>query len=162
MLSSRITELHDEAAWTLRTSLCKVNLYLLPVSVTLQTAMSSSSSIQRAPLILAPSRNHHFYNARALAPMEWACGTVGLLPFESQNHHSEERLGPISFPLSLLCTEVVPAGITCIIHEPTRRSPGCSRQDTENKSILTRGRKSSGEKRKRRLKNDPVLGGTFH
>lgn len=88
---------------------------------------------------------------------------AAFLPFESQNHHSEERLGLISFPLLLLWTEgarieAAPAAITCIIHEPTRRRGGCSRQGTKNKSILKGGGGGKDEGTKRRLKNDPVLG----
>lgn len=71
-------------------------------------------------------------------------------------------MGLISFPWPLLCTEAVPAGITCIIHEPTRRSQGVpGRVQKTNPVLQVGGRNGGGIKKKRRLKNDPVLGILF-
>lgn len=71
-------------------------------------------------------------------------------------------MGLISFPWPLLCTEVVPAGITCIIHEPTRRSQGVpGRVQKTNPFLQGGGKDGGGIKKKRRLKNDPVWGILF-
>lgn len=163
MLSSGVAQLHDGVAWTLSTGPARLTHIFFWSLWPWRQQWAASPSIQRAPLILAPSKNHHFFNAQALAPLEWHPWNYWLFALWITKP-------PLRGEVGANLPSLAPAlhrGGSCWYHMHNtwthKKKSGCSRQGAENKSSLTTtGRKRWGwNKEKERLKNDPVWGILF-
>lgn len=158
MLSSGVAELHDEVAWTLSTGPARLIHIFFWSPWPWNQQWTASPSIQRAPLILAPSRSHHFFNAQALAPLEWHPRNYWLFALWITKPPLRGEVGANLLSLA----PALRRGGSCWYHMHNtwthKKESGCSRQGAENKSSLIRGRKRWGwEKEKEKTEKWPSL-----